>query len=65
MFNMIRGTEETVSDFCILPEQRKQFRLLLVHISHILALIQYATDLSCLCRTHCLTADINTQLQML
>lgn len=40
--------EETVTvDFCILSKDRIE----IVHISHILALTQYAISLSCFCRT--------------
>ena len=40
--------EETVTvEFCILSKERIE----IVHISHILALTQYAISLSCFCRT--------------
>lgn len=67
MFNIIlKRMGETVSDeFCILSKERRDLRLLLVHISHIFALKRYAVNLSCLCRTQCLTADINYSTRLL
>lgn len=57
MFDMILKVVEVSAEFGILHKEKQELRLLLVHISPILALTQYAINLSCLCRTHCLTAD--------
>lgn len=65
MFNIIvKGTEETVSvEFCILPKERigNWGCLLVAHISHILALTQYAIIISFLCITHWQTLILDSE----
>lgn len=65
MFDMILKVVEVSAEFGILHKEKQELRLLLVHISPILALTQYAINLSCLCRTHCLTADESECFEMI